>query len=79
MGQLRRVHRCTLLSRSHNRLSAEVRYGTNAWAKDPYIEAGRHNRLSAEVRYGTADTVTEAAEAAGVIIAFRLKSAMGPA
>ncbi len=90
---------------SHNRLSAEVRYGTcrssrstpSPWGRviiafrlksamgreyvtyvEVHVDRG-HNRLSAEVRYGTRRSHPTTSRGRGtVIIAFRLKSAMGP-
>ncbi len=68
-----------LAMKRHNRLSAEVRYGTRRHSGICWI-GGRygHNRLSAEVRYGTAEVdLIEHRPEVLVIIAFRLKSAMG--
>ncbi len=63
---------------SYNRLSAEVRYGTAMRPRSPPGNGGkRHNRLSAEVRYGTMIQFKNEFGFFQVIIAFRLKSAMG--
>ncbi len=63
---------------SHNRLSAEVRYGTLELCVTRPQDDASHNRLSAEVRYGTWGYIPRYERSHPVIIAFRLKSAMGP-